>query len=42
VCGVRLAGFKKQVMTVVAKGIKLGEVPSSNTQALANGHNDDG
>ena len=26
---------------VVAEGIKLGEIPSCNTQALADGHNDD-
>jgi len=35
------AGFEKQVMTVVAEGLKLGELPSCSTQTLANGHNDD-
>jgi len=35
------AGLEKQVMTVVAEGIKLRELLSCSTQALANGHNDD-
>jgi len=39
--GVISAGFEKQVMTVLAEGIKLGGLLFCSTQALANGHNDD-